>query len=85
MLKANDAPVLAMRTRLIGTSALIAGIIAMAVFYPDPLIGIAWLSLLPVYAVLWSWDAGGPFAVFGATGGIVGVTALWLLWFKAQC
>ena len=56
----------------------------MAVFYPDPLIGIAWLALLPVYAVVWLWATGSPFAVFGAAAGIVGVVSLSLLWFKVQ-
>ena len=74
-----------MYTRIVGIFGLAAGIATLAVFYPDPLIGIGWLALLPVYGIAALWDSAGPAAVFGGAAAIVALTAAWILWIRSQC
>ena len=78
-------PLTSMRVRIVGTSGLVAGIVALAVFYPDPLIGIGWLALLPVYGVVALWDLAGPAAVFGGAAAIVALVGAWVVWIRSQC
>ena len=68
--------------RIVGTSGLVAGIVALAMFYPDPLIGIGWLALLPIYGVAALWGFGGPAAVFGGAAAIIALVGAWIVWIR---